>query len=301
MMMKSNPGKLSLLSVVVFVMLACGLGPLTTSPSSDVQTQIAAGIQATLAARGQATNPAAPENSTLPADLAKKMDLAKILVYEDVAGDPSLTPYVKTAIASLPGDYTYMGDAMGNFMDKLTSDTPWDLIIMAAEMRETVSGGYWDLINDQVNKKVGLVAEMWYLDQINRGKISPFLEECGIGFQKNWDRSAGANKVEYGMFWSVPDSPVFNSPNEVGQFKWSLNYWTGDAGDFVSLSPGSNAVILASHGENNTHDYGLITSCLDGRVILQTFSSHDYPSDAMVALWQNYITYTLSNHFKALP
>ena len=301
MITKSNLGKLALSLAIALVIMACGLGTLTASPSSEVQTQIAYGIQATLAAKGLASNPAAPANSALPADLTKRMDSAKILVYEDVAGDPSMTPYVKTAIASLPGDYTYLGDAMGTFMDKLTSDTPWDLIIVAAEMRESVSGGYWDLIKDQVDKKVGLIAEMWYLDKINRGKISPFLEECGIEFEKNWDRSAGANKVEYGMFWSVPDSPVFNSPNQVDQFKWSLNFWTGDAGDFVSLTPGSKAVILASHGENNTHDYGLITSCLDGRVIVQTFASHDYPSDAMVALWQNYITYTLSNHFKALP
>jgi hypothetical protein len=38
---------------------------------------------------------------------------------------------------------------------------------------------------------------------------------------------------------------------------------------------------------------------MDGRVILQTFSSHDYPTNDMVALWQNYIVYTLTNHFLA--
>ena len=32
-------------------------------------------------------------------------------------------------------------------------------------------------------------------------------------------------------------------------------------------------------------------------MILQTFDSHDYPTDPMVALYQNYIRYTLTNHF----
>jgi hypothetical protein len=39
---------------------------------------------------------------------------------------------------------------------------------------------------------------------------------------------------------------------------------------------------------------------MDGTVIFQTFSSHDYPRAKVMALWENYITYTLTNHFEQL-
>ncbi|HTP02521.1 MAG TPA: hypothetical protein VMJ64_14195 [Anaerolineales bacterium] len=44
----------------------------------------------------------------------------------------------------------------------------------------------------------------------------------------------------------------------------------------------------------------MLASCYDGRVILQTFSDHDYRQEEIIALWQNYIHYTLKNHFAAL-
>jgi hypothetical protein len=95
---------------------------------------------------------------------------------------------------------------------------------------------------------------------------------------------------------------VFNTPNKVTRFPNSLSNpaWNGDIGDLMQLIPGSNATILASHisGDGQT-TYGLITSCMGGRMILQTFDSHDYPTDPMVALWQNYIRYTLTNHFES--
>jgi hypothetical protein len=96
---------------------------------------------------------------------------------------------------------------------------------------------------------------------------------------------------------------VFNTPNRVTRFGASLSdptlVWYGDIGDFVKLRGGSTAKILASHASGQDMSYGLITSCMDGRVILQTFSSHDYPTNDVVALWQNYIVYTLTNHFLA--
>jgi hypothetical protein len=39
---------------------------------------------------------------------------------------------------------------------------------------------------------------------------------------------------------------------------------------------------------------------MDGRVIWQSFSTHDYAADDTLALWQNYIVYTLKNRFAYL-
>jgi hypothetical protein len=36
-------------------------------------------------------------------------------------------------------------------------------------------------------------------------------------------------------------------------------------------------------------------------VVFQTFSNHDYHQDQIISLWQNYITYTLTNRFAVVP
>jgi hypothetical protein len=48
-------------------------------------------------------------------------------------------------------------------------------------------------------------------------------------------------------------------------------------------------------------DEGVLASCYSGRVIIQTFSDHDYDQADIVPLWENYIHYTLKNHFLAVP
>jgi hypothetical protein len=145
------------------------------------------------------------------------------------------------------------------------------------------------------------VAEAWYINQISDGKIGPFLSECGVKVQADWQRDVDFNPIDYEMYWVDPSSPVFNKPNQVSRFKSSLTEpaWFGDIGDFLELTDNSKAEILASHAKGNDSNYGLITSCMDGRVILQTFDSHDYPTNDMVSLWENYINYTLTNHFLA--
>ena len=230
------------------------------------------------------------------------IDSSNILVYEEIAGDPQYLPYVRRALDSAGLQYVYVGDAMGTFMDKLNSGTKWDLIIMASELRKAIDGDYWTVLKDQVDNQVALVAELWYLDKINAGKVVPFLNECGVEVQANWTRSVGDDRIDYGMYWVEPDNPVFNSPNKVSRLTASLTdpAWEGDVGDLMKLQGGSTAQILASRTLDQTGADGLITSCMEGRVILQTFDSHDYPTDNMIALWENYIIYTLTNHFKAI-
>jgi hypothetical protein len=71
--------------------------------------------------------------------------------------------------------------------------------------------------------------------------------------------------------------------------------------DFTGGVTGGDAQILAGGFMSNPTDYGLIVSCIEGRVIIQTFSDHDYHREDIQALWENYITYVLTNHFAALP
>lgn len=331
--MKTKVRLLSVFMVVLLSILACQFPNSTPSPDSSLmQTQTA--LSMTLTAMNnipptathialpavthiaqptatQIAQPTATQHTLIvptstggaggltDQQIQDKINSSNILIYEDMAGYQAYIRYVSKAIASIGGNHVYVGDAMGTFMNKLNSDTNWDLIIVASEYRDAISGDYWTTLKKQVDKGVALIAEVWYLDQISDGRITPLLNECGVEVQGNWNRSYGFNQLDFGMYWVVPDSPVFNTPNQVDQFSYSIqDAWIGDAGDFLQTTFLSSAKILASHSNGHTTDKGLITSCLDGRVLFQTFSSHDYPMDGMVSLWQNYIMYTLTNHFQ---
>jgi hypothetical protein len=193
---------------------------------------------------------------------------------------------------------------MGTLMEKLASGTKWDLIIVAAEARTNISGEYWTAIQEQVDKKhSALIAEVWYLDKINGGKISPFLYQCGIGVQRNWMRPDVWDPVDFPVYWVEPNSPVFTTPNRVDSFRASnqTDVWMGDAGDLMQLTGSGDAKILGSKTVSQKNSDGLLTSCIHDTVLFQTFSTHDYPGDKMTALWQNYIVFTLTNHFKNNP
>jgi hypothetical protein len=269
------------------------------TPTKTQQSQIIA--TPTKTQQPQITN--TPTGSNLsPQQIKEKIASAKMLIYEDMAGDPYYIAFVSKAAKSIGGDRTYVGDAMGTFMQKLESSTKWDLIIVASEYRSAISGDFWTSIKRHIDNGVAVIAEVWYLDQISDGRITPLLNECGIEVQANWTRYTGFNQIDYNMFWIEPNNPVFNTPNQVANFTYSISDpWMGDAGDFLKLTDGSKSKILASHKTGDASGYGLLTSCLEGRVLFQTFSSHDYPSNEMTALWENYITYVLTNRFTTVP
>ena len=236
-------------------------------------------------------------------DIQALIDSSNILVYEDMVSDYQYITVVAKALKSVGGHHEYVGDAMGTFMDKLNSGTQWDLIIVAAEARDAISGDYWTELKDKVDDGTALVAEAYYLNDISDGKIAPFLRECGVDVQGDW-QAGGGNRIDYGMYWVDPSNPVFNTPNRVIRFgAWLTDpAWPfGDIGDFLEVTDSSKAELLASLVQGEDSKKGLITSCMDGRVILQTFNTHNYPTNDMVALWENYINYTLTNHFLAAP
>jgi len=311
-----DPNLVNTQAAMAMTQTAMNIAPLVPSATVGVQnqdpnlvnTQVAMAMTQT-AMNIVPTQPAATTTQEQPPppveqDIQALIDSSNILVYEDMVSYTEYITYVARALKSVGGHHEYVGDAMGTFMDKLDSGTKWDLIIVAAEAREAISGDYWTVIKDKVDDGAALVAEVYYLNEISDGKIGPFLRECGVDVQADWWSDGGGDRIDYGMYWVDPSNPVFNTPNRVNRFgAWLTEpaWQFGDIGDFLEVNDNSKAEILASRAQGQDSNYGLITSCMDGRVIFQTFSSHNYPTNDMVALWENYIVYTLTNHFLSTP
>ena len=237
--------------------------------------------------------PAGDQATTAPTevDMEDKIRHAKILVYEDTQNHGM---WITDALDGMDVEYTHVGDRSGDFLKNLDSPVDWDLIIVGGESRTKIQGEFWDVINEKITKdKTALIAEVWYLDSLGGGKIRTVMTSCGISYQQDWDLAES-------IYWVQPDHPLFASPNVAMPLLNYSRYWWTNAGDLVRLSPGSTAQIVAGAFTKRTSDYGLITVCMDGRMVFQTFSNHDFHYDEVIRLWQNYVTYTLTNHFNAI-
>jgi hypothetical protein len=247
----------------------------------------------------------APAEVTPTVDMADRIRAANILVYEDIRGYTELMPYVHEVINRMGfsgGKIVEVGDAVGDFKDQLLSSTKWDLIIVASEARGSIRGEFWDYIITHVNEDAAVIVEMWYLGDIANGKIAGLLGKCGVRFQKEWSYGAGANPLDYSIYMLDPSNEVLNTPNSgISLSNPSYFYWDpGDVGDLMKIGTGGDAKIVAGLYPQEKNSYGVITSCLEGRMVLQTFDTHDYDPYMTKALWENYITTTLTNHFKKL-
>ena len=228
---------------------------------------------------------------TATQDIEERMKSAKILVYEDT---PYIGTWIKDTLQSMGLKHTFVGDAMGDFMENLNSGIQWDLIIVGAESHDYVSGDFFDVIAERViEDKTALIVEMWYLDLVSAGRIQPLTTKCGIKLQKSYDAPSS-------IYWLESGSPVFNEPNTATPLIHYDPYWNWQSGDYLKLLPGSNATLLAGMYQNRDSDYGVIASCFDGRVIFQTFCNHDYHDADIQLLWENYIYNTLRSRFAAL-
>jgi hypothetical protein len=239
---------------------------------------------------GLLTQTSAPEAPTQ--DLQARIKTAKILVYEDT---PDIGLWISDALNGMGLKYTHVGDAIGHFMENLNSPVNWDLIIVGAESKTKIQGEFWDVIGEKVARdKTALIAEVWYLDILSEGKIKAVMANCGIEFQQDWPLAES-------IYWLDSSHPLFSDPNNAMPLINYSRYWPRQAGDLIRVSPGSSATLLAGTFQKRKSDYGVMAVCLDGRVVFQTFSNHDYHQDAIIRLWQNYITYTLKNRFAVTP
>lgn len=225
------------------------------------------------------------------------MKSAKILLFEDMSASKHIR-YVKEALDRAGYFYLDVGSAKGWFKSQLLSDVEWDLVIAAAEARRIFGGEFFDYIDDKIVQGAGAIIEYYDVDAAPYGKIKPFLDRCGIEFQADWYEPE--LRV---FFWLAPDHPIFNEPNEIPNTLRNVErLWMGDVGDLIKLKylsgqPAGDAVLLAGTNASWKTDHGTLVSCLGGRVILQTFGSHEYHHGDIVPLWQNYVYQALKSHF----
>lgn len=281
---------------LVLELQATNAALVATQAASDAEQQGLLATQQSAYATQQAAA-AAPPTAEAPqptptTDLNDKIKNAKILVYEDTQ---DIGLWVSDALDGMDVEYVFVGDHIGTLMENLNSPIKWDLIIIAAESKSTVQGEFWDMINEKITQdKTALIAEVWYLDSLGGGRIRNLLTNCGVQFQADYPLAES-------IYWLDESHPLFQEPNIAMPLIHYSRHWDVQAGDYVRLSAGSTADLVGGAYLKHKSDYGLITSCMDGRVILQTFSNHDFHKDEVVRLWQNYVTFTLKNHFLALP
>lgn len=289
-----------------------------------VKTQIAQDIQATLMAdqsakltqaalvipptQGQPVQPTEqtvvntvpPTEGISSADLENKIKSAKILLYEDMAGTGQLE-YYKEALDM--GGYKYKrdGSALGWFKEDLLGSN-WDLIIAASENRNVVQGEFFQYLLDHINRGTAVIIEHWDLDDLSSGKVAPILAKCGIGIYRDWFFQDLAGVADLSVWPLVTGHPVFNEPN-TGISLRNFNYFwpSNDQGDLLKLTGGGDATMLAGNIATSKSDHGVLATCIGGRVIIQTFSSHTYLREQVTRLIENYVHYTLKNHFLTQP
>lgn len=226
------------------------------------------------------------------------------MIYEDMAGYPDLLPIVERTVNSMNfsgGKIINTCDRLGDFKSQANSSTKWDLMIVAAESRIAFSGEMFEMMYDHINNGGAVIIEVWYLDEVANGKIAPILSKCGVKFFRDWERNYQYDPFSYSIYWLDKSHPLLSSPNTVLPPSYPYPEWFTDAGDLLELGSGGDAVLVGGVHQDRKSDYGVLVSCLDGRMVIQTFSSHDYKWDIVQPLWENYITYTLTRHYETTP
>jgi hypothetical protein len=285
-----------------------------TKVAGDVQATVMAqqsaqlAAQATQLAQNQAASPTEqnPPTSQPPiqvteappvVDVDKQIKNAKILLFEDMAGT-GYYEYWQEALES--GGYNFKddGSAQGWFKDDLLSSNKWDLIIAASESRAKIQGEYFQYLLTHINRGAGVIIEHWDLDDLSQGKVAPILSKCGVALYRDWFVPIGAIP-DLSVWVLQPDNPIFHEPFDGISLRNFANFWKFDTdrGDLLKLTGSGDAILLAGTIATTKQDHGTLASCLEGRLVIQTHSSHEYKRDQITNLMQNMIYYTLKNHF----
>lgn len=229
------------------------------------------------------------------------MKEANILVYDAMYGRGD-TPVIENAIEGmgLGRNVKNVGNAIGDFLSEMNSAVEWDLVIVGSEYRSQVQGEVFDVLVTQIDRGSAIVIETWYIDQVYNGRIQPVMQRCGITFHQDWWRDRNANLNTYLIYLLEPTDPLFSQPNTISMLIPYDIRWVEDVGDTVETIPGSGAELMAGRLPKEYNSYGLITKCLEGRMVWQTFSTHDYKDQEMINLWQNYIYNTLQARYNSI-
>ncbi len=248
------------------------------------------------------TNTSTPTNTPVPG-LAERIRRANILIYEDM-GDNNLVPRIDRGLdlLNLSGGRIVNTDKNLPAFTKELEKENWDLIIINVEGRNTIylsTLGVYDAIVKHVENGGALIVEYWNFDEDSSDLASYLEDKCLIRVEKNWVREEGYNYSNY-MLYDLNQgsaSTLFNTPFKITPPLRPNIYWTGDIGDLMVKLPGSSAQFATGLVSKDPSRYGLLTTCNQGRIVLQTFSTHDYRLFETSELWANYIHFALSNHF----
>ncbi len=226
---------------------------------------------------------------------------AKILLYDAMYGRGD-TNVIENAIdgMGLGSNTKNVGTNIGDFLSEMNSAITWDLIIVGSEFRSQVQGEIFDSLANEIDRGSSVVLETWYIDQVFNGRIQPVMQRCGITFHQDWWRKSNADLNSFLIYLLEPDAPLFSQPNTIGMLIPYDIRWIDDVGDTVEKISGSDAVLMAGRLPKEHSSYGLLTECMGGRMVWQTFSTHDYKDQDMTNLWQNYIYNTLEARYEYL-
>ena len=241
--------------------------------------------------------------ATISGNEILRFKTAKILVLEDIAGDTQLVPRLDTVLANMgltSDNVINVHDATGKFVEYLESDQTWDLIIVATEKRTEARLDIWEKLYEHVENGGALILEAYYLDEIGGGTIKPLLDMCGVEVQVDWYRKTTDEAYQYVVYDIARNNHrLFNEPNKIDMPLIPTFYWKGDVGDLMQILPVSSGHLIGGLNYMNTVHAGLITECVDGRMLIQSFSTHNYRKEDTIALWENYITNAMRSHFAA--
>jgi len=289
----------------VLAQQATDMAALPTPVAAQPTPQEAVAASPTTEAPTSAPTSVPPPTQEPPPPLEENVDAqikaARILLYEDMSGRGELR-LVKEALDMAGYSYTDDGSAQGWFKDHLLSGEDWDLVIYSSETRKRATGEYFVYLFDQIKKGAAVIIEIWNLDEFEFGKIAPLLASCGVELHKDWFIPITSPPV-LSVWWLVPEHPVFHEPNEGMTLRNYTNFWWDDPdkGDLLKLTAGGDATMLAGIKAEEKSSYGTLATCFQGRVIIQTHSTHEYRREDITQMWENMIYYVLKNHFLTAP
>ena len=285
--------------------------PLPSDPTSAVPTSQQPTLAQIPTQPEAQVSPSAPPTPVplSPDELNQRMKSASIVLYEDMTTRLDTIRYVKPVLDQMGLKYKDDGAAGGWLKEDVDKGPgggkPWDLVIIAAEDKKGAAGELFNYALLSLDKGSSVILEVWFLDRSYSGLALGLLNRCGIQYDGNWTKIAPARTA---LFALNPANPILNEPNSGMSYTKSTDYWWDpngkidyDVGDLVRLVPGSSAQLLLGTTAQSKDSHGTLTVCVDGRLILQTFSDHQFSIDSMSPLWQNYIHNALKARFTAFP
>ena len=142
---------------------------------------------------------------------------------------------------------------------------------------------------DILNQGTAVIIEAYHLDQISQGTVSTILTRCGVQVYPYVGKTRTTNDI---LVWPISgaENPILNEPNGGLSFTKAIPFWPySDLGDLVALTGQGDASILLGRKANERSRDGVLTSCMGGQLTLMTFSSHSFPFQTMMPLWENMI------------